>query len=63
MEAETEDEVVKGGNQIPYNPVTVQAAIEERDRLIKEGQNKPKTNTTATNNKPSGASRGRQLGW
>ena len=60
--AETEEEVVKGGNQIPYNPDTIQAAIEERDRRIKEEQNKPKTNTTA-NNKPSGASRGRQLGW
>lgn len=61
-DAETEEEVVKGGNQIPYNPDTIQAAIDERDRLIKEGQNKPKTNTTA-NNKPSGAARGRQLGW
>lgn len=60
--AETEEEVVKGGNQIPYNPDTIQAAIEERDRRIKEEQNKPKTNTTA-NNKPSGAARGRQLGW
>ena len=39
----------------------IQAAIDERDRLIKEGQNKPKTNTN--NAKPSGASRGRQLGW
>ena len=62
-DAETEDEVVKGGNQIPYNPDTVQAAINERQRLIDEGQNKPKTNTTTTNNKPSGASRGRTLGW
>lgn len=61
-DAETEEEVVKGGNQIPYNPDTIQAAIEERDRRIKEEQNKPKTNTTA-NNKPSGAARGRQLGW
>ena len=60
-DAETEDEVVKGGNQIPYNPITVQAAIDERKRLIEEGQNKPKTNTN--NAKPSGASRGRQLGW
>ncbi len=34
---------------------------EKEDRLIKEGQNKPKTNTN--NAKPSGASRGRQLGW
>lgn len=62
-DAETEDEVVKGGNQIPYNPDTVQAAINERQRLIDEGQNKSKTNTTTTNNKPSGASRGRTLGW
>lgn len=61
-DAETEEEVVKGGNQIPYNPDTIQAAIEERDRRIKEEQNKPKTNT-ANNTKPSGASRGRQLGW
>lgn len=61
-DAETEEEVVKGGNQIPYNPDTIQAAIDERDRRIKEEQNKPKTNTTA-NNKPSGAARGRQLGW
>lgn len=60
--AETEEEIVKGGNQIPYNPDTIQAAIEERDRRIKEEQNKPKTNT-ANNTKPSGASRGRQLGW
>ena len=60
--AETEEEVVKGGNQIPYNPDTIQAAIEERDRRIKEEQNKPKTNT-ANNTKPSGASRGRSLGW
>lgn len=60
-DAETEDEVIKGGNQIPYNPNTVQAAIDERDRLIKEGQNKPKTNTTTTNSKPSGASRGRTM--
>ena len=60
--AETEEEVVKGGNQIPYNPDTIQAAIEERDRRIKEEQNKPKTNT-ANNTKPSGASRGRTLGW
>lgn len=61
-DAETEEEVVKGGNQIPYNPDTIQAAIEERDRRIKEEQNKPRTNT-ANNTKPSGASRGRQLGW
>lgn len=61
-DAETEDEVVKGGNQIPYNPDTIQAAIEERDRRIKEEQNKPRTNT-ANNTKPSGASRGRSLGW
>ena len=61
-DAETEEEVVKGGNQIPYNPDTIQAAIDERDRRIKEEQNKPKTNT-ANNTKPSGASRGRQLGW
>lgn len=60
--AETEEEIVKGGNQIPYNPDTIQAAIEERDRRIKEEQNKPKTNTT-NNTKPSGASRGRTLGW
>lgn len=60
--AETEEEVVKGGNQIPYNPDTIQAAIEERDRRIKEEQNKPRTNT-ANNAKPSGASRGRTLGW
>ena len=59
-DAETEEEVVKGGNQIPYNPDTIQAAINERDRLIKEGQNKPKSNTKA-NNKPSGASRGRTM--
>ena len=44
-DAETEEEVVKGGNQIPYNPDTIQAAIEERDRRIKEEQNKPRTNT------------------
>ena len=61
-DAETEEEVVKGGNQIPYNPDTIQAAIEERDRRIKEEQNKPRTNT-ANNTKPSGASRGRTLGW
>ena len=61
-DAETEEEVVKGGNQIPYNPDTIQAAIDERDRRIKEEQNKSKTNT-ANNTKPSGASRGRQLGW
>lgn len=61
-DAETEEEVVKGGNQIPYDPTVIQAAIDERDRLIKEGQNKPRTNT-ANNTKPSGASRGRQLGW
>ena len=60
-DAETEDEVVKGGNQIPYNPDTVQAAIDERQRLIDEGQNKPKTNTATTNNKPSGASIGRTM--
>lgn len=60
--AETEEEVVKGENQIPYNPDTIQAAIEERDRRIKEEQNKPKTNTV-NNAKPSGASRGRTLGW
>ena len=59
--AETKEECVEGGNQIPYDPVVVQAAIEERDRLIKEGQNKPKSN--ANNTKPSGAARGRQLGW
>jgi len=60
-DATDKDEVVKGGNQIPYDPTVIQAAIDERDRLIKEGQNKPKTNTN--NAKPSGASRGRQLGW
>ena len=59
--AETKEECVEGGNQIPYDPVVVKAAIEERDRLIKEGQNKPKSN--ANNAKPSGAARGRQLGW
>jgi hypothetical protein len=59
--ATDKDEVIEGGNQIPYDPTVIQAAIDERDRLIKEGQNKPKTNTT--NAKPSGASRGRQLGW
>ena len=59
--AETEDEVIKGGNQIPYNPVTIQAAIDERDRRIKEEQNKPRTNTTINNARPSGASRGRTL--
>jgi hypothetical protein len=59
--AETKEECVEGGNQIPYDPTVVQAAIEERDRLIKEGQNKPKSNTN--NAKPSGAARGRQLGW
>lgn len=47
------------GNPIPYDPTVIQAAIDERDRLIREGQNK----TTTTNNKPSGASRGRQIGW
>lgn len=61
-DAETKEDCVEGGNQIPYNPDTIQAAIDERDRRIKEEQNKPKTNTTA-NNKPSGAARGRQLGW
>lgn len=61
-DATDKDEVVEGGNQIPYNPDTIQAAIEERDRRIKEEQNKPKTNT-ANNAKPSGASRGRTLGW
>ena len=61
-DATDKDEVVEGGNQIPYNPDTIQAAIEERDRRIKEEQNKPKTNT-ANNTKPSGASRGRTLGW
>ena len=59
--AETKEECVEGGNQIPYDPAVVQAAIEERDRLIKEGQNKPKSNVN--NAKPSGAARGRQLGW
>ena len=59
--AETKEECVEGGNQIPYDPTVVKAAIEERDRLIKEGQNKPKSN--ANNAKPSGAARGRQLGW
>lgn len=61
-DAETKEECVEGGNQIPYNPDTIQAAIDERDRRIKEEQNKPRTNT-ANNTKPSGASRGRQLGW
>lgn len=61
-DAETKEECVEGGNQIPYNPDTIQAAIEERDRRIKEEQNKPRTNT-ANNTKPSGASRGRTLGW
>ena len=60
-DATDKNEVVEGGNQIPYDPTVIQAAIDERDRLIKEGQNKPKTNTN--NTKPSGASRGRQLGW
>lgn len=60
-DATDKDEVVEGGNQIPYDPTVIQAAIDERDRLIKEGQNKPKTSTN--NAKPSGASRGRQLGW
>ena len=60
-DAETEDEVVKDGNQIPYNPDTIQAAIDERQRLIDEGQNKPKTNTVNNNTKPSGASRGRTM--
>ena len=60
-DAETKEEVVEGGNQIPYKPDVIQAAIEERERLIKEGQNKPKTNTN--NTKPSGASRGRQIGF
>lgn len=60
-DAETKEEVVEGGNQIPYDPNVIQAAIEERDRLIKEGQNKPKTNTN--NTKPSGASHGRQIGF
>ena len=59
--AETKEECVEGGNQIPYDPAVIKAAIEERDRLIKEGQNKPKSN--ANNAKPSGAARGRQLGW
>lgn len=45
---------------IPYDPTVIQAAIEERDREIQEKQNKP---TTTTNAKPSGASRGRTLGW
>ena len=61
-DATDKDEVVEGGNQIPYNPDTIQAAIDERDRRIKEEQNKPRTNT-ANNAKPSGASRGRTLGW
>lgn len=60
--AETKEDCVEGGNQIPYNPDTIQAAIDERDRRIKEEQNKPKTNI-ANNVKPSGASRGRTLGW
>ena len=60
-DAETKEEVVEGGNQIPYDPNIIQAAIEERERLIKEGQNKPKTNTN--NTKPSGAIRGRQIGF
>ena len=60
-DAETKEEVVEGGNQIPYKPDVIQAAIDERERLIKEGQNKPKTNTN--NTKPSGASRGRQIGF
>ncbi len=61
-DAETKEDCVEGGNQIPYNPDTIQAAIDERDRRIKEEQNKPRTNTT-NNAKPSGASRGRTLGW
>ena len=61
-DAETKEDCVEGGNQIPYNPDTIQAAIDERDRRIKEEQNKPRTNT-ANNAKPSGASRGRTLGW
>ena len=60
-DATDKDEVVEGGNQIPYNPVTIQAAIDERDRRIKEEQNKPKTNTTINNARPSGATRGRTL--
>lgn len=60
-DAKDKDEVVEGVNQIPYDPTVIQAAIDERKRLIEEGQNKPKTNTS--NAKPSGASRGRQLGW
>lgn len=58
-DATDKDEVVEGGNQIPYDPTVIQAAIDERDRLIKEGQNKSKTNTN--NAKPSGASRGRTM--
>lgn len=60
-DAADKDEVIEGGNQIPYDPAVIQAAIEERDRLIKEGQNKPKPSTN--NAKPSGTARGRQLGW
>lgn len=62
-DAETKEDCVEGGNQIPYNSDTIQAAIDERDRRIKEEQNKPKTNTANNNTKPSGASRGRTLGW
>lgn len=45
---------------IPYDPDVINAAIAERDREIQEKQNKP---VTQTNTKPSGASRGRTLGW
>lgn len=48
-------------NKIPYDPEVIQRAIEERDRAIKEAQNKPQT--TTTNAKPSGASRGRTMPW
>ena len=48
------------GELVPYDPATIRAAIEERKRMIEENQNRP---NNQTNTKPSGASRGRSLGW
>lgn len=44
----------------PYDPLVIQAAIEERKRSIEEAQNKQ---VETNNTKPSGASRGRQIGF
>ena len=53
------------GANIPYNPDVIRAAIAERDRLIEEAKNKAASGTgnVKNNTKPSGASRGRTLGW